>query len=57
MSRYRSIASVVLGTAAVALDYGTLALGHHVADAVITTLMNLMGNGRLFPDIPRVPRA
>lgn len=43
-----------LFTAAVAQDCGKLAFGHHADDAAVTTLMNLMFNGRLETVAPRI---
>jgi tRNA 2-thiocytidine biosynthesis protein TtcA len=43
-----------LFTAAVAQGCGKLAFGHHADDAAVTTLMNLICNGRLETMVPRV---
>jgi tRNA 2-thiocytidine biosynthesis protein TtcA len=43
-----------LFTAAVAPGCDKLAFGHHADDAAVTTLMNLVGNGRLETMVPRV---
>jgi tRNA(Ile)-lysidine synthase TilS/MesJ len=43
-----------LFTAAVGLGCGKLALGHHADDAAVTTLMNLMFNGKLETMEPHV---
>jgi tRNA(Ile)-lysidine synthase TilS/MesJ len=43
-----------LFTTAVALGCNKLALGHHADDAAVTTLMNLMFNGKLETMEPRV---
>ncbi|MDY6875733.1 MAG: tRNA 2-thiocytidine biosynthesis TtcA family protein [Chloroflexota bacterium] len=43
-----------LFTAAVGLDCGKLAFGHHADDAAATTLLNLMFNGKLETMPPRV---
>jgi len=43
-----------LFTASVERGYGKVALGHHADDAAVTTLMNLMFNGRLETMEPRV---
>jgi tRNA 2-thiocytidine biosynthesis protein TtcA len=43
-----------LFTAAVDLECGKLALGHHADDAAVTTLMNLIFNGKLETIEPRV---
>jgi len=43
-----------LFTVSVDLGYRTLAFGHHADDAAVTTLMNLMFNGKLETMEPRV---